>query len=103
MSLDESLLRYLAHREEPHDPGEARRVLRAAEFVSMCEAGKLWMSTPGLKGWREVPPISKRRRLVEVTFRQCAYPSGERLYECLKEQYYWVGMKADCCQHAALS
>lgn len=102
-TLDESLLRYLALRERPHDLGEARRVLRASEFISMDDAGALWVSASGGGITRQIPPIAARSRIVEVTFRQCAYPSGDKLYQCLKEHYYWNGMKADCSQHAALS
>ena len=46
-TIDEMLLRYLAHGEEPHHPQEARRVLRASKFISMADDGSLWTTARG--------------------------------------------------------
>ena len=80
VTLDEPLLRYLALGEEPHHPQEARRVIRASEYISMADDGSLWTTAARDSLERQIPPIVARKRIVEVTFKQGAYPSGEKLY-----------------------
>jgi hypothetical protein len=46
---------------------------------------------------REVPPICQRAELVTKCAVALAYPGGDRLYQALKQRYYWAHMHRDCC------
>lgn len=45
---------------------------------------------------REVPPLWERLDLIRRTYYSLGCPGGERLYQLLRERYYWHGMKRDC-------
>ena len=45
---------------------------------------------------REVPPICTRAHLVAKCAVALAYPGGDRLYQALKQRYYWAHMHRDC-------
>lgn len=52
---------------------------------------------------RRVPVLRERADLVRSTMRALGFPNGRRLYECLREQFYWQGLLADCLEAAAHS
>ena len=44
--LDETLLRFLFHREAPQEGHVYARVLKASRFLSMKEDGSVWVTGP---------------------------------------------------------
>ena len=63
ITLDESLLTYVALSRLPGNPQEAARVTRHANWVSIDDDGKLWI-IGGDKPPRRVPPMKDREALV---------------------------------------
>lgn len=47
---------------------------------------------------RQVPPICTRAKLVATCAAALGYPGGDRLYQALKQRYYWAHMHRDCTQ-----
>ena len=62
--LDESLLRFLSHREVPKDVTEYARVLRASKFLTLAENGKLWVTGLPEGPPREIPLLKNRSKIV---------------------------------------
>lgn len=103
LTLDDPLLRYLAIGEVPPDAGVRERVERAAQYVEMDGMGIIWLKATKNMPSRCIPPIGRRERIAKRAFREGVFPSGDRLYEVLRIQYFWTGMRADCRSLAATS
>lgn len=93
--MDEPLLRYLAVGYRPSDPKEIARVIRASAFLKMDENHRLWAKSKGIYD-REIPPMKHRMKILSEIATALAFPNGKRLYDLVKERYYWDGMMADC-------
>ena len=50
---------------------------------------------------REIPAISDRAQIVKDYHVASGLCSGERLYEVIRRNYYWFGMKGDCIKYVA--
>jgi hypothetical protein len=86
----------LSHGELPSEPSQGNRVLRVAKFAELDDAGKVWMKGSASTPSRLIPGIGSRKYVLENAFQEGIYPSGDRLYEVLKINYFWSGLKADC-------
>lgn len=45
---------------------------------------------------RRVPALCERRDLIGEAAHNLAYPGGDRMYQVLKERYYWSHLREDC-------
>jgi hypothetical protein len=52
---------------------------------------------------RLVPEFKYRKKIVLAALPMSGYASGRRLYELLKQHYYWTGMLQDCEEVARTS
>lgn len=52
-------------------------------------------------GERQVPPLHLREPLIVDAYRSLGCPGGQRLYELLRQRYYWSGMTRDCIRVCA--
>ena len=101
-TLDTALLEYLvtgavtgAHARE-----EAR-VRKAANYFSVDERQRLWVTGPHKGPPRHVPVLKEREPLLDRTLHALGYPGGARLYAAVRAQYYWPGLTHDCHRVAA--
>ena len=85
VTLDKAVIQEVLH---PGGAPPGSREARMASFIRW-DGEKLWIG-PG-EG-RQVPPIAQRKGMVLEAARQLGYPGGQRLYQLLKERYYWPHM-----------
>ena len=67
--------------------------------MGVDDNGKLWLLGDHTAP-RQVPPLRDRKKIMEQTFKELGYPSGQRLYMVLKGTFAWNGMYADCVEVA---
>jgi hypothetical protein len=101
--LDEALLCYLSHKQLPVDAAEATRVVQASKYIHMNREGKVYISGP-LEGVpRLVPEFRFRKQIVQAALPLSGFASGRRIYELLRQHYYWDGLLKDCEEVASAS
>jgi hypothetical protein len=60
---------------------------------------KVWIAAPQ-GGFRQIPAFKYRRKILEQAFVRGVYPSGDKLYQVVMQDYYWPGLHVDCCELA---
>ena len=81
-------MQYLGAGQEPAEVDILERVREAATFMRLDATGRLYMGAregSTRLGERIVPPICDRGTIVQLVLEQLGYPSGERLYQVLRE------------------
>ena len=76
LTLDRSLMSYLVSKVLPPSVEDHRRVKRAACFMYLDAAGKLWVKHPKTGASLYVPPICKRESTVRDAMKQLGFPNG---------------------------
>ena len=101
VTLDRAVVDYLAIRSLPTDEAEHPRVVKAASKIHCDPRGVLWAHDHTGRPTRRIPPIGERRAIITESMANLLYPSGERLYQHLKERLFWQGMRTECIKYAA--
>ena len=101
VTLDRAVVDYLAIRSLPADEAEHPRVVKAANKIYCDPRGVLWAHDHTGRPTRRIPPIGERRAIIEESMANLLYPSGERLYQHLREQLFWQGMHTECIKYSA--
>ena len=87
MTLDSGLMAHLAGVES-RDGDEFACCTRAARFMQLDDAGRLW--TKGKEDtWVEVPPIVDRLEIARSVHATCGFADGLRLLELLRSRFFW--------------
>lgn len=103
-TLDEALLEFLATGEVTGPRVSAlQRVRKAANYFSVDDRLRLWVTGPHAGPPRHVPLLKERAPLLERTLRALGYPGGARLYAAVRGQYYWPNLSDECHRTAASS
>ena len=76
LTLDRTLMKYLVSKVLPPSVEDHRRVKRAARFMYLDAAGKLWVKHPKTGVSLYVPPICKRASIVRDAMKQLGFPNG---------------------------
>ena len=69
-------MKYLVSKVLPPSVEDHRRVKRAARFMYLDAAGKLWVKHPKTGVSLYVPPICKRESIVCDAMKQLGFPNG---------------------------
>ena len=96
--LDAPLLNYLIDGKVPEVAEERQRVEKAAQFIEF-KGGKLVLTND--KGEVIVPPIRDRGKIIEEVAAAIGLTSSPRLYNLIRETYWWSGMRADCIKYCS--
>ena len=99
ITLDMVLLRYLCDSVLPDDDQTRERILAASSFVSWTDS-RLWIRSDQLSNKVQIPPIRLRPQIIEALAQATGVPSGDRLYQLLRQAYWWRGMRLACMRYA---
>ena len=78
------------------DEGRQQQVDRVCAKLRVGPEGQVIVVHPRTGLQREWPVLGDRLGLLRRLHRQLAYCSGDRLFEAVRREYVWNGMREDC-------
>lgn len=93
ITLDRELVWHLNGFALP-EPALAR-CRRVAKYVSLGDDGRLRVRGRHYTEL-EVPPLYARLEVVRHAAGTLAFPDGDRLYQLLRQRFFWAGLRRDC-------
>ncbi len=100
LTLDTDLMRFICDGIPPEDEAKRELCIKAGLFVDFKD-GKIIMNSH--KGGVQVPPLRDRHRIIDETAKMMGLPNGARLYQLLRETFWWRGMREECNRYCELS
>lgn len=100
VTLDAALMKYLYYGVLPDDVLECERVVSASKWMSVGSKGELFTVNQDGR-LRQVPPISERQGILKEYHLSSGMCSGERLYQIIRQAYYWHGLRGDCNKYVS--
>ena len=68
---------------------------RATRYVTLADDGRLYVRGRHYTQL-EVPPLYARLEIVRYMAGSLAFPDGNRLYQLLRQRFFWSGLQRDC-------